>query len=678
MSVQLPRRALLWVLGALVVAIMPHAPRLPVWILLAVGIALGWRYRVYQGRWSFPSRLVRFLLVLMAFTAVGLHWRTLNGLEPAVALLIIAGGLKCMELRSTRDMMVVCFVAYFLVASLLLFEQEIQHALYALVAIVITTAALVARHQAEPQPGFPSPLALAATMLAQALPLMLILFVVFPRLAPLWSLPQNAAAAKTGPGDTMSPGDVARLSASSELAFRVTFSGPVPAQRELYWRGLVFSEFDGREWRLGARARYELELAALGARNVALSSAGFVPSGIETGYAVILEPSNRQWAYAVGYPLSFGESLRMGSDYRLMTRTPVSQRLGYRVHADLGARLEPELGVLRRQTELQLPQGFNPRALAMARAWRAEEPSDSAYIERLLEWFNAEAFIYTLNPPLLGRDTVDEFLFGERRGFCEHFASAFVVLLRAAGIPARVVTGYQGGERNPFEDYLLVHQFDAHAWAEAWIAERGWVRFDPTAAVAPERIESSLGEVLGAEFLADSPLAMQRYRSIPLLGWIRMRWDLVTYHWARLVLQYDTERQMALLERLLGEISPVRLASALLAAGGSVLLLVTLSLLGWRKAPHHDPAARAYLLACATLAALGIARNRGEGPCDYGQRVAGLRPEIGPRFQAITADFVALGYAPCPGARRAAILRRLQGRVRGLRARVAAGMRDGS
>ena len=172
------------------------------------------------------------------------HWRTLNGLEPAVALLIIAGGLKCMELRSTRDMMVVCFVAYFLVASLLLFEQEIQHALYALLGTVIVTAALVARHQVGPQPGFPSPLVLAATMLAQALPLMLLLFVVFPRLAPLWSLPQNTAAAKTGPGDTMAPGDVARLGASSELAFRVTFSGPVPPQRELYWRGLVFSEFD--------------------------------------------------------------------------------------------------------------------------------------------------------------------------------------------------------------------------------------------------------------------------------------------------------------------------------------------------------------------------------------------------------------------------------------------------
>ncbi len=667
MSAQLPRRGLLWLLGALVVAIVPHVAHLPVWILLAVAIALGWRYRIYQGRWSFPSRLVKFLLVSMAFTAVALHWRTLNGLEPAVALLIIAGGLKCMELRSTRDMMVVCFVAYFLVASLLLFEQEIQHALYALLGIVIVTAAMVARHQVGPQPGFPSPLVLAATMLAQALPLMLLLFVVFPRLAPLWSLPQNTAAAKTGPGDTMSPGDVARLGASSELAFRVTFSGPVPAQRELYWRGLVFSEFDGREWRLGPRARYELELAALGARDVAPNKTPFLPSGRETGYEVILEPSNRQWAYALGYPLTFDGSLRMGGDSRLLTRAPVSQRLSYRVRADLGAITEPELGILRRQSELQLPRNFNPRALAMARAWRGEEPSEGAYIERLLQWFNKEAFVYTLNPPLLGRDTVDEFLFGERRGFCEHFASAFVVMLRAAGIPARVVAGYQGGERNPFEDYLLVHQFDAHAWAEAWIEGRGWVRFDPTAAVAPERIESSLGDVLGAEFLANSPLAMQRYRRIPLLGWISMRWDLVTYHWARLVLQYDTERQMALLQRLLGEITPARLAIALLTAGGSVMLLVALSLLGWRESRHHDPGTRAYLLACTRLAALGIPRQHGEGPCDYAQRVADSRPDIGPLFQAITADFVAFSYAAFPVAQHAEILRRLQGRVRGFR-----------
>ena len=244
----------------------------------------------------------------------------------------------------------------------------------------------------------------------------------------------------------------------------------------------------------------------------------------------------------------------------------------------------------------------------------------------MLRWFTEEEFVYTMSPPLLGRDTVDEFLFGERRGFCEHYASAFAVLLRAAGIPARVVVGYQGGERNPYQAYLLVHQFDAHAWTEAWLDGRGWVRFDPTAAVAPDRIESGAGEALGAEFLADSPLAIERYRNVRLLGWMRMRWDMMTYHWARLVLNYDAERQGALLSDLLGRISPARVVAPI----------------------------------SVRLAALGLERRRGEGPLDYARRVAAVRPDLGAELQALTADYVALSYGSVATQQRGARLQRLR------------------
>lgn len=666
----LPRRSLLWLFGGLAAAMLPHMGRLPFWVLVAFAVSIAWRLRVHQGRWSFPSWTVRALLVVMACVAVGLDYRSLLGLEPAVALLTIAASLKTIELKGQRDFLVVVFAAYFLSASQLLFSQEPYDALYALGGILVVTAALVARHQGDPADGFPGPLGLAARMLAQALPLMLILFLVFPRLAPLWSIPQNTARAKTGPADSMSPGDFARLSGSSELAFRASFTGAAPRKAQLYWRGLVFSEFDGRQWRPGGWSRMENELARSGARRPAIRRAEVLSSDEEVDYEVVLEPSNQPWVYVLGYPSRFDGELRRGSDFRLMTSQPITQRFRYRVRSDLAATLEPELGVLARRSELQLPEGFNPRAVALAQEWRAAAASDREFIDRVLRWFNEENFVYTLEPGLLGRDTVDEFLFGSRRGFCEHYASSFVVLLRAAGIPARVVVGYQGGEPNPFEDYLLIHQYDAHAWAEAWLPGRGWLRFDPTAAVAPERIESGLEGAVGAEFLADSPLALERYRGVALLGWLRMRWDLINYQWVRVVLQFDADRQASLLGAMLGKLTPARLGIALLICGGTVLALIALSLFGFSRRRRCDPATELYLSACDAAARAGIARLPGEGPLRFAERLSRERPDLADAMRELSARYVELVYGAGPGrAPTHAELQRLRDSVRRFRLR---------
>ena len=645
MTAQLPRRSLLWVMGALLLVTAPHLPHLPVGVPAVLGFSLLWRYRVYQGRWPFPSLLVKVLLVLISFIGVGLHFRTINGLDPAISLLVIAAGFKTLEMRVTRDYLVACFVGYFLAASQLLFEQEIPYAALALAGLVGVTAAMVARHQREPAPGFPSPLALAAKMLAQALPLMLVLFVVFPRIAPLWSMPQSKAAAKTGPSDTVSPGDIAQLSGSNALAFRASFDGPVPQQRELYWRGLVLSEFDGREWSVPSFARLEADLALRGLRKVAVREPKSLPGSVSVDYRVILEPSNRQWAYALGLPRRWDEGLRIGSDFRLISTSIASQRKSYSVLSELDATLEPELPPLRRALELRLPEDVNPRARALAAQWRAEAASDRDFVATLLGWFREEEFIYTLTPPLLGSNSVDDFLFGERRGFCEHYASAFTFLARAAGIPARVVVGYQGGERSPYENYLLVHEFDAHAWSEVWLPGEGWTRVDPTAAVAPGRIESSLSDVLSDEFLADSPLAFERYRGVPLIAILRMRWDLVTYQWAKLVLQYDAERQAAVLDRVLGRLTPARLIGAMLLIGGAAMLLVAISLFGAMPRRNRDPATRSYLRMCRALAREGLERRSGEGPMDYCRRVSSARPDLANTVRLVTDDFLALGYA---------------------------------
>lgn len=645
MSTALPRRSLLWIMGALLVVTAPHLSHLNPWVVATLCGALAWRYRVYQGRWPFPSQLVRGLLVILCFVAVGAQFRTLNGLDPAIALLVLAAGLKILEMKTTRDYLVACFVGYFLASSQLLFEQEIPYAAMALTGLVAITAAMVARHQREPAAGFPSPLSLAVKMLVQAVPLMLVLFVVFPRIAPLWSMPQSKAAAKTGPSDTLSPGDIARLSGSNALAFRASFDGAVPEQRALYWRGLVLSEFDGRTWSAPAFTRFEADLALRGLPKVAVRVPVSVPGTRRTDYRVILEPSNRQWAYVLDVPMGWDDSLRIGSDFRLISTSIARQRMAYRVQSDLDARMEPELPVLRRGLELRLPDDVNPRTRALAREWRAQAGSDRAFVERVLGWFREEAFVYTLTPPLLGRDSVDDFLFETRRGFCEHYASAFSFLARAAGIPARVVVGYQGGERSPYDTYLLVHEFDAHAWSEVWLPGAGWTRVDPTAAVAPGRIESSLGDVLSDEFLADSPLAFERYRDVPLIGLIRMRWDFLTYQWATLVLQYDTERQAALLERMLGGFNATRLVTAMLVIGGGAMLLVAVSLFGVLPRTTHHPATRAYLQTCEALRSVGLPRKPGEGPVDFCARVARERPDLAGELRAITDDFLAVGYA---------------------------------
>lgn len=484
------------------------------------------RYRVHQGAWSFPGRAVKLLLVVMSFLAVGLHWRALSGLEPAVALLAIAGGLKAMEMRTTRDFLVVVFVAYFLVASQLLFEQEIPYALYAVVATAGVTAAMVARHQGRSRAGIPAPARAdgQAARAGRASDAAAVRGVPAHRAA-VGDSAEHAERAHRA-HDSMSPGGVARLSGSNALALRATFEGAIPAQRRL-WRGLVFSEFDGRQWRQGAMARMEAELAQQGApRGAAQARAE------RRGNQLRSDPRAQQPAVAcvIGFPLSYDANLRSSSDFRLMSSRPLTQRLRYRVRADLGAQLEA-----RARHPAPAHRAAAARGLQPARARAGEGLACRGTVGCGLHRARAavvreEEFVYTMSPPLLGRDTVDEFLFGERRGFCEHYASAFAVLLRAASIRRAWWWATRAASAIPPRPTCWCTRLQTlPRTALLGVAELR-VRFDPTAAVAPDRIESGAGEALGAEFLADSPLAIERYRNVRLLGWMRMRWDMMTYH----------------------------------------------------------------------------------------------------------------------------------------------------
>jgi transglutaminase-like putative cysteine protease len=645
----LGRHALTWLLLAQFAVIAPHIERLPLWVDAVWLIAAFWRVRVYQGRWSFPGRIVKFVLVVGSIAGIRYSYKSLLGLEPTVALLIACFSFKLLEAATRREALLLLFLGYFVALTAFLFEQGLGTVAYMLLPIVLLSAALVALHQApEPQRFTWQPLRAATVLMAQALPLMLLLFLVFPRFAPLWQVPLPGGSARTGMSEEMAPGDIAQLSLSDALAFRAAFAGSVPPARELYWRGMVLDDFDGRRWR------------ASGFIGAPLQDSG-AATGLSIDYEIYLEPTYQRWLYALQRPVGTDGKSVATADHRLMARDPVREKTSFRVRSYLDGVLDPQLSAQMRRFALQLPNGSNPRTREWALRLRAEHDDDEAFIDAVLRNFRDEKFYYTLRPPLLGAQPVDEFLFGQRRGFCEHYASSFVFALRAGGIPARVVAGYQGGEINPLTGTVLVHQFDAHAWAEAWLVGRGWVRFDPTAMVAPQRIEGGLEQALASgEFLAQSPLSFNRYRGTSWLNTLRLRADAMNYAWTRWVVNYRDQTQTDVLRSLLGEISPLRIALFLVGGGAAALSIVAAVLLGRQLLRERPtPEQRYYQRFCGRLERHGFVRPPGMAAGDFGRMVLAQRPqwsEVG----EVTACFEALSYRRLNAAEKKQVLAKLR------------------
>ncbi len=644
-SWQIRRHALFWLLTAYAAVIALHAEHLPRWILVAAVIAACWRIQCFRGAWPLPGRPLKLGLLAMCLTGLLLEYGNPIGLEPMVALLVSAYVMKLLEMVHRRDAYLVVLLAFFVAALAALFDQSISGAGYVLGCLLLVLAALIGLHQSDTTSGRLRPLRGAAALLFQAMPLMILMFLLMPRVGALWSVPIQTHKAKTGVTDTMSPGDFSQLGRSAELAFRVTFDGAIPPQRQLYWRGLVLSKFDGRVW--SRTFRTSLDDGAL------LQWYGQQPKhwdqlierrGDPLRYSVVIEPTQQPWLYALNTALPGGRGVALTRDFRLISAQPVTSKQQYQVISWLDYRVESaNLSPDRRKIELQLPDGFNPRAVALAQRWRRLESDDRALVQRVLNLYNRE-FIYTLQPPLLGRDSVDEFLFDTQRGFCEHFAGSFVFLMRAAGIPARVVAGYQGGERHP-DGYLSVRQYDAHAWAEVWLPDEGWVSIDPTAHVAPERIEGDIQTLLGDEegFLADSPASLMRFRHIGWINRLRLDMEALNYHWALWVLGYD-QKQQSFLRGLLGDTSPLRIALALLGTGGGLVLLIGL----WKLIPDRpkplDPLDRQFQALCRKLERGGCARLSGEGPRAFAERIGLEQPELAEQVMAISRAYEGMRY----------------------------------
>lgn len=645
---QTPRAALLWMLISVVTAVALHVGHLPLWLLAAAAVTILWQFQVYRGAWRYPARYLKVLLTLLCFGGVLSSYGRLLGLEPMVALLVSGFLLKLLEIHHRRDALVLIYLTYFIVVIQCLFEQGIATGLMVLLGVTIVTAALAGLYQNKQNSrasGFGKsgawfrPFRSSAVIILQSLPLMLVLFIIMPRIGALWTVPKAQGSGVIGVSDSMSPGDFSNLGGNSKVAFRVEFEGDIPAQPALYWRGLVFSEFDGRQWSQSGPWGYQDGnlLQWYGDKPEPWDNQA-IRRGDPLSYKVTLEATNSSWLFALATPKPASPDVALTRDFRLYSKRPLTSKTQYQVNSWQDYVLEADgLSSWRRKMELTLPDGFNPKTRAIAEQWRQESADPVTLLNRLLKLYNEE-FIYTLKPPLLGKHTVDEFLWGTKRGFCEFYASSFVFFARAAGIPARVVVGYQGGERHPSEDYLLVHQYDAHAWAEVWLAGRGWIRVDPTAAVAPERIETSFADLFSKDedFLAESLLSLDRYRNIDWINNLRLRLDALDYAWAKWVLGYENV-QTDLLTGILGRLDPLRVGLFLLVAGALAMLPVAIMLMLGHEKKYRDDLDKFFIQFCRRMNRAGVTRRFGEGPRDFAIRIQTLRPDLANQVANLTA-----------------------------------------
>ena len=631
-------RDLAWLIVSLVLVAAPHSLRAPWWLTVLTLCLFAWRFWYALNRAPLPSRWLVLGVAAVGMLGVWMEYRTLFGRGPGIVLLVLFAGLKLLETRTHRDAALAAFLGYFLIITNFLYTQSIPTAALMCAALFALTATLIGF--SAPQRSPRANVRTASLLLAHAAPAALVLFLLFPRVqGPLWGLPQDAYSGMTGLSESMAPGNLSSLAQSDAIAFRAEFQGEPPPHAQRYWRGPVLWDFDGRTWTAMPGLLREFTEPKGGRRY---------------RYAIVLEPHNRPWLFALERAASLPERSRMTIDGQLVASGPVRSRIRY----DVSSAVAPEpddaeearlLGRARR-----LPAGSNPRAAVLAEEWRAAAKTDTEILARAIDFLRQGRYAYTLEPALLGAHPVDDFLFATKEGFCEHFSSAFVFLMRAAGVPARVVTGYQGGELNSVDRIITVRQSDAHAWAEVHLAGRGWVRVDPTAAAVPGRVESGMARAVPqTEAL---PLMMRE--QLEWLRGARDRWEALAHQWNVWVLGYNPERQRDLMSLIGMRDADWRSLTATLF---SVLGVMTLALLAWSlgRLVRPDPVQSAWRAFCRKLAARGVERALHEGPRDYASRAARALPASRRAILRIGSQYIRLRYgvhASRPGVAR---LRRL-------------------
>ena len=630
---------MMWVMATLVIALAPQLSRMPLWLGLVTMLPFAWRWWAEKKRLKPPSNVIRVLALGVALMLLVFSYGNVFGRTAAVSLLAVMLSLKLLETYYVRDARVVVSFTMFLCATQFLFSQGVLMPLYGGLVIATALIALAHLHRREsfaetrkvPALGksVVSELGFSFRILALALPAALALFLLFPRWSsPLWGVPESSLDARTGLSDSMSPGSIEELFMDDTAAFRVEFSGTVPAQQELYWRGPVLWEFDGREWG-----------SIFWSRNIEARQRPSA-SDADVTYTIQLEPNERKWLFALDYPTDVPTNSLLTMDYQILRKKPVTQLYRYDMSSDLDFRDTPELSQVIRQLALQLPNGFNPRSQELINIWREEFPDDLELAERVLRHFNEEEFHYSLNAPLLGLNSVDDFLFRTRTGYCEHYASTFTVLMRMAGIPSRIVTGYQGGWFNEFGDYMLVRQSDAHAWSEIWLRDEGWTRVDPTGAVSPLRVEQgSLGALADPRHMLDFDWVRQ----------VRNGIDVLQRSWNDWVIDFGAAEQSRIFSPLgISEMDPRRLVIALFVVLGVLSILLMPLILRTQGPMRRSPLQAVWLKFLRKLAKAGVPSRPSMGAQSVAFE-AGIRlPADGKDIDRITTLYNRYRYSSEP------------------------------
>ena len=580
----LPRdtRDTLFLLAVIAWIVAPQVEHLPLWCTGLTGLILAWRGTIAWRGQALPSRWWLFVLLILTALATYFSHRTLLGRDAGTTFVVVLLALKTLELRAQRDAFVVFFLGFFTLLSNFFFSQSLVTAAFMLIGLLGLLTALVNSHMPMGKPPLLHAARTAGMMALLGTPIMLVLFVLFPRIAPLWGMPEDAMRGRSGLSDSMQVGTIASLALDGSIAMRIRFQGEVPRRSDLYFRGPVLSTFDGRDWK-PLRSAFPASMQP---------QANLQVRGEPVQYQVTLEGNNRPWLLVLDATAQSPELSRfktsLSSDLQWTTDRPIVDLVRYRAQSHLDFTYGPDTQVTALQDYVALPPGYNPRTLQLAadirRDARYTNATGAVLVQAVMERLRTGGYRYTLDPGVYGSDTADEFWFDRKEGFCEHIASSFVLLMRALDIPARVVTGYQGGELNGVDGFWVVRQSDAHAWAEVWIAGQGWTRVDPTSAVAPgrtgtaQRLEATRGVFAQALVNVNPALALN----------LRAMWDAANNRWNQWVLNYSQTSQLDLLSKL-GFDSPSweDLSYVLLA------LIVGVSLLGaaWTQWERHrqDP-----------------------------------------------------------------------------------------
>jgi hypothetical protein len=638
-----------WLIFSLLLAMSWHIPHTPIWVLAAAPVLVFWRYRLLVQKKPLPPRGLRLVLTLAAFVGVLVTYQSYLGRDPGTTALILLSSLKLFELKTQRDFMFIIFLCYFLVFGNFLYSQDIQALTFMMVAVVLITAAVLRLNHGEKQPvkikflvksGF--------RFFLLSVPFMVVLFFLFPRTSvPLWNLPQEGEKqAKSGFNDRVRPGQIAELAAVKKNAFRVSFpDGNMPAPRDLYFRGLVLWFTDGKGWFQGVlrstyrRRRFQEE----------------DETTIQQTFT--LEPHNARWLFGLDTPVVIPRGARILPGRIFQSNWPISKIIRYGVVSSLQPKNPESLSRIHKRWALQLPSDRESRLIDLGRSWGEEAASDAAVVQRALDHFRDSDFTYTLRPGAMDEEQpLEDFFFNKRQGFCEHYAAAFALLMRGAGVPTRMVLGYQGGEYNTVGEYLLVRQSDAHAWCEVWLEGEGWKRVDPTAAVSPERVEygmdisSRMASMRGSRDDDGSDAvqrAMRRTFLRKVLRFLEQHWDNINNKWDLWIMTYDRFRQRDILRALgLSGFNRWSLLVVLLIVVPT--LFYAISLLLKRQTTVVDPLVKYYRLFHRKTAKIGVKPAPWEGPLDFRLRAVDALPHRAKTIHQIIDLYINLRFGKLP------------------------------